>query len=398
VSRVPAENRSPSAAPHHDHGAMDVPELSDGVVTLRAHTPSDVDELVAMATDLDTVRWTSIRAPYDHRHAQRWVHDEVPAGWRDGSGFRWAVEAADGATPRFAGNVDIRTGPPPDIGFAAAPWARSRGLTARAVRLATRWGFEQAHLPVVHWTAHAGNLASWRVAHACGFTFHGERPLSVPQRGTLHDGWFATLRPGDEPTARTTWWPTPVLHGARVRLRPHTAADVPRIVEACSDERTRLWLTSMPDPYTAESAESFVRGCRLAESLGQQVTWVVADRDDDRLLANIGIFRLADERNPTSAEIGYWAHPDARGRGVVSAAVELVLDHAFTPREEGGLGRHRVQIAASWTNTASRHVAERAGCTLVGHFREDGPVGSGEQDDGAWYDLPAREWRSTPRR
>jgi RimJ/RimL family protein N-acetyltransferase len=370
---------------------MDVPVLSDGVVTLRAHIPADVDGLVAMATDLETVRWTSVPLPYDRRHAEGWVHDDVPAGWRDGSGFRWAVEATDGAAPRFAGNIDIRTRPPPDIGFATAPWARGRGLTARAVRLATRWGFERAGLPVVHWAANAGNLASWRVAHACGFTFHGERRLAVPQRGTLHDGWYASLQPGDDPTPRTTWWPTPVLDGTRVRLRPHTEADLPRIVEACSDQRTRFWLATLPDPYTEDAARGFVRSKRLAESLGQAVTWAVADRDDDRILGNVGIFGLDNPMNPTSAEIGYWAHPDARGRGVVSDAVDLVLDHAFTPREQGGLGRHRVQIGASWTNTASRHVAERAGFTLVGRFREDGPVGSGEQDDGAWYDLLAGE-------
>ncbi len=373
---------------------MDVPELSDGVVTLRAHTPADVDGLIAMATDLETVRWTSVPVPYDHRPAERWVHEDVPAGWRDGSAFRWAVEAADGDPSRFAGNVDLRTGPPPDIGFATAPWARGRGITARAVRLATRWSFEKAGLAVVHWAANAGNLASWRVAHACGFTFHGERPLSVPQRGTLHDGWYASLQPGDAPAPRTTWWPTPVLEGARVRLRPHIEADSPRIVGACSDERTRFWLNQLPDPYTDDTARAFVRGRRLAESLGQAVTWAVADRDDDRLLANVGIFRLDDDLNPTSGEIGYWAHPEARGRGVVGEAVDLLLDHAFTPREAGGLGRHRVQIGASWTNTASRHVAERAGFTLVGHFREDGPIGSGEQDDGAWYDLLARERKS----
>ena len=48
---------------------MEVPELSDGVVTLRAHGPADVDGLVAMATDLETVRWTSVPVPYDRRHA-----------------------------------------------------------------------------------------------------------------------------------------------------------------------------------------------------------------------------------------------------------------------------------------------------------------------------------------
>ena len=63
------------------------------------------------------------------------------------------------------------------------------------------------------------------------------------------------------------------------------------------------------------------------------------------------------------------------------------MAHAFTPIADGGLGRHRLQIGSSWGNAASRHVAERAGFTLVGHFHADGVVGRGELDDGAWYEL-----------
>ena len=118
------------------------------------------------------------------------------------------------------------------------------------------------------------------------------------------------------------------------------------------------------------------------------MAWVVADPADDRLLARVSVFRLADPMNPTGGEIGYWAHPDARGRGVVRARpLDLVVAHAFTPIADGGLGRHRLQIGSAWGNAASRHVAERAGFTLVGHFHADGIVGRGELDDGAWYEL-----------
>jgi [ribosomal protein S5]-alanine N-acetyltransferase len=69
---------------------------------------------------------------------------------------------------------------------------------------------------------------------------------------------------------------------------------------------------------------------------------------------------------------------------------------AFTPREKGGLGRHRLQIGAAWSNAASRHVAERAGFTLAGRFREDGIVGEDRTlDDGAWYELLRRRPGST---
>lgn len=365
---------------------MRAPTLTDGVVTLRAHTAADLDGLLALARDPETVRWTRIPHPYGPADARRWIEETVPAGWRDGTAARWVVEA-DG---RFAGNVDVHSGSPPFVGFGLAPEARGRGLMSRALRLAARWAFAEAGLPVLHWWAEVGNFASWRVAHACGFTFEGTRRLTLPRRDGLADGWFASLTPGEDMTPRTTWWPPAELRGQRVRLRPHTEADLPRIAEACSDPRSRHWLPTLPHPYPVESARAFVVGCRLGESLGQKVTWAVADRDDDRLLANVSVFRLDDTMNPTAGEIGYWAHPDARGRGVVGEAVDLVVAHAFAPRDEGGLGRHRLQIGASRDNGASRHVAEQAGFTLVGEVHQDAVVGVGEDrtlDDGVWYEL-----------
>lgn len=379
-----------------------VPELSDGAVRLRARKLDDVDAMVQMCRDPESVRWTTVPSPYSRADAQRFVTEISPAGWRDKSVHGWAIEAADGTTEgppgrslRFAGNIDVRTDPRPDIGFMLHPWARGRGVMTRAVRLATRWCFDIVGMPVIHWETHKGNLASWRVAWACGFGFHGEVPAYSPQRGELRDAWLASLHPGDDGTPRTTWWEVPVLGGERVRLRPHTGDDLSRIAEACGDPGTRRWLPTMPSPYTVDNARAFVTGCRLQESLGQKVTWAVADRDSDTMLANVGLFGLEDPMCPGSAEIGYWAHPDARSRGVVREAVELVLAHAFAPRVDGGLGRHRVQLGSSWTNAASRRVADRAGFTQVGHFRLDGVVGATEEEriieDGAWYDLLATD-------
>ncbi|OZM78666.1 GNAT family N-acetyltransferase [Pseudonocardia sp. MH-G8] len=362
------------------------PTLTDGVVTLRAHAPADADSVLAMARDPETRRWTSIPDPYRPDDARRWIEEKAPQDWRSGVAFRWAVEA-DG---RFAGNLDVSPGPPPSVGFGLAPAARGRGVMSAALRLAARWAFHEARLPVLHWWAQAGNLASWRVAHACGFRHEGTRRLAVARRGELRDGWFASLAAGDALSPRTTWWPTPVLTGERVRLRPHTAADLPRIVQACSDPRTRRWLPGLPHPYTEQEAQEFVLAARLGESLGRSVTWAVAHPDDDRLLANVSVFALDDTINPTSGEVGYWAHPDARGRGVVGEALDLVVAHAFTPVTAGGLGRHRLQIGAAWSNTASRHVAERAGFRLAGRFTRDGVVGVGADraiEDGAWYEL-----------
>ncbi|MGI5130872.1 GNAT family N-acetyltransferase [Pseudonocardia sp. CA-107938] len=365
------------------------PVLSDGVVTLRPHHTDDVPDMVLTAEDPLFRQYTTVPVPYSAQAALQRI-EQVRVDMVERKGVYWAIEAQDGGRVRFAGQVDVRMGPPPDVGYGLAPWARGRGFMSRALRLAATWAFDERELPILHWSTHAGNLASWRVAHACGFTFHGARPLALPHRGALVDGWFASLRPGTEMSPRTTWWDIPVIEGERVRLRPLTEADVRRIAEACADPATQFYLAHLPSPYTEDDAREFVERSRLNAALGTAVSWAVADRADDRLLANVSVFRLDDVYQPAGAEIGYWAHPDARGRGVVREGAALAVAHAFRPRAEGGLGRERLQLGASVGNTGSRGIAEKLGFTLLAVHHNDGVVGRGAEhrpDDGAWYEL-----------
>jgi len=365
------------------------PVLTDGVVTLRPYRTDDVPDMIHTAQDPLYVQYTTVPSPYSAQDALHRI-EQVRVDMVEGKGTYWAIEAMDGDRPRFAGTMDVRMGPPPDVGYGLAPWARGRGFMSRALRLAARWAFDELNLPILHWSTHAGNFASWRVAHACGFSFHGVQPLVLPHRGALVDGWFATLRPGDEPAPRTTWWDIPVVEGDRVRLRPLADSDVPRIAEACADPATQFYLVHLPGPYTEDDAREFVARTRLNAALGTAVSWGIADRTDDRLIGNVSVFRLDDVYQPTGAEIGYWAHPDGRGRGAISEGAALAVAQAFRSRADGGLGRDRLQLGASVDNAGSRGIAERLGFSSLGIHHRDGIVGRGAErraDDGAWYEL-----------
>lgn len=367
------------------------PTLTDGTVTLRGRSESDVEGMLALARDPETLAWTTVPDPYSRADALVEIGETAPRGWADGSALCWAVEAPDGPDRRFAGHVELRPGQPPEVSYALAPWARGRGLAVRALRLAADWAFGLAGFEVLHWAATAGHLASWRVAHACGFTFEGTRTLAHPSRDGLVDSWHAVLRPdSDRRAPATTWWPVPVLAGERVRLRPFTEADVPRIVEARSDERSRYFSARLrAAEYPAEQARRWLREMEIDGSLGGAVHWVIADPADDRLLGYVAVFGMDRLHAPHGGEIGYWAHPDARGRGVVTEAVRLARDHAFTPTSGGGLGRTLLILGAAADNPASRSIAERAGFRLIGRFRDGGVLGVHNElvADGVWYDL-----------
>lgn len=365
----------------------DVPVLSDGVVTLRAHHDSDIDAMIEMCNDPEFVRWTSVPVPYGAAQARGFIADVVAPGWERHRHRGWAISYTDDdGDERFGGNLDVRGAPVADVGFGMHPAARSRGLMRRALRLAVRWSFEH-DVEVVHWRSHVGNVASLRTAWAAGFSLHGTAPGFLHERGKVLDAWTGAIGPDDDGSPRTSWWPTPVLEGDGVRLRPFEERDVPRIVEACSDDTAMRWLADLPDPYTEEQARTFLAGNAWATAKGKVVTWCVADPGTDELLGNIAVLRM-DERTATG-EIGYWAHPDARGRGLMTEAARLVVRHALTPAGEGGIGRRRLELLAAAGNGPSNAIARAVGFTRVGTQRSAERLRDGTYDDLNVYDLLA---------
>jgi len=178
-----------------------------------------------------------------------------------------------------------------------------------------------------------------------------------------------------------------VLETDGVRLRAFRSTDAKRVAEACDDERTQEWLAGLPQPYTLEAAEGFIESRLESLASGEGVSFAIADPDSDELLGCVSVFDLKNRIDRTMGELGYWAHPEARGRGVMSAAVRAAIGHAFTPVEDGGLGRRRLVIFAAEGNTASQRVAEVNGFTRTGRERAASPDRNGGFADLHSFDL-----------
>lgn len=359
-----------------------MPVLTDGVVTLRAHTEADLDLLHEMGTDAESLRWTTIPLDNSREDTRRFVTEVMKLGWEEKGHRGWAIEATDdeGIT-RFAGNIDIRSAPVATVGFVLHPWARSRGVMKRALELSANWAFTEGGVEVIHWASHVGNMASLRVAWAAGFTLDGTLPGFLYEREQVIDAWTAHLRFGDKPGPKTTWRDSPVINGESVRLRPFTLADVPGIVETCTDESSRLWLAGLPTPYTAATARDYLHTCQWLAATGNKATWAVADPATDQLLGNIAIMDL-DGPDPTSGEVGYWTHPAARGRGVMTEATQLIVKYAFETME-----LRRLSLMAATSNAPSNKVAISAGFQVVGTETRSELLGDGSFADTNIYEL-----------
>lgn len=363
------------------------PTLTDGVVTLRGHRPDDAEGTYEQCQDPVSRQWTTVPVPYTRAMAQHWVTEVMPGGWADGSTWGFAVELEG----RYAGTVELRDegAGRAEVAFGAHPWVRGTGAMERALRLLLEWGFSYRGVEVVIWRANAGNWASRKLAWRLGFSFDGTLRRALPQRGELRDAWVGTLLDTDDRGPRTPWLEVPLLEADGLRLRPWRESDVPRIVEACSDEQTQQWLGRMPYPYTETDARAWLEQQQEARAQGRALHWaVVQASDDDRALVSISAFDLVPE---VELEIGYWAHPDARGQGVTTRAMGLVVRHAF---EE--LGVRRVTAGAAVDNTASRRVIEANGLRPWGTERAGTAVLDGRADI-VWYDVLVEEWRAARR-
>ncbi|TCC45926.1 N-acetyltransferase [Kribbella capetownensis] len=367
----------------------DVPVLTDGVVTLRAHTADDIDSVYQMCQDPVMQRWTTIPVPYLREHAVNFLTELIPDGWREGTMWAWAIEY-DG---RYAGTIDLRDGEGGvgEVGFGVTPEVRGAGVMTRALKLTVRHAFDVLGWDRVIWRAFTGNWASRRVAWKAGFHGVVVVPGGGRSRGVRENEWIASVGRDDALEPHGTWWDVAVLEGNGLRLRPFQPTDAERIVEACSDERTQYWLADLPSPYTLGDAHGFMRNRRDNLASGDGISWAIADQETDELLGCVSMFGMSTRMDKTVGEIGYWMHPSARGRKVMSTAVGLLIDHAFKPVAEGGLGRRRLVLLAAEGNSASAHVAEVNGFTQFGRMREAAARRDGTYVDHLGFDLLASE-------
>jgi RimJ/RimL family protein N-acetyltransferase len=259
----------------------------------------------------------------------------------------------------------------------------------KTVSLLAGWGFADRDAAVIVWRSAKGDWTWRKTAWRLGFTFEGTVRAAIPDDGRLRDGWVATLLAADDRVPKGRWLEVPVLEGAGLRLRPWRVSDVPQIVEACSDPRTQTWLGQMPAPYEESDALTWLEHQQEHRACGTSVAWAVADLGDDVASGSVSYFGLVPE---VEAEIGYWAHPQARGRGLMSRAMGLVVHHLFED-----VGVRRVCAGAAVDNAASRHVIEANGLRQWGVERLGTAVRTGRADL-AWYDVLVEEWRESRRR
>lgn len=381
---------------------LTLPTLRTARLVLRAYRDDDVpgaDE----GPDEDSRRFLPAGAHPDATSYAAWL---ARARRRQDAGeaLTWAVTRSGQDRP-LGYVVLFRLDPAPatgggqaELGYLLYPPARGRRVLPEAIAAVVQHALADLGdgglgLRRLHASTDLANLASQALLRGAGFRCWGtDHAAWVGADDALQDGAHFELLAGavGPGGAGAAGLRVPRLEGRRVRLRPVTAGDLPRVVEGCRDATTRHWLADLPQPYTLESAARYLTQSREQAAHGAALFLAVGDVEDDRLLGVVSLMGL--RASPGQAEVGYWTHPDERGRGVTTEAVRLLVRHAFAPGDAGGLGLRRLLLRVADGNEASRRVARSAGFTLTGRQRSAERLGDGRYVDLLDHDLLVDEW------
>ena len=164
-----------------------------------------------------------------------------------------------------------------------------------------------------------------------------------------------------------------MLKGKNVNVRPLKSGDLDWFTE---------WNNDLD--YTGPYEPMEVTGRDAVEKwFSQEKTdswWVIEDKDGNPM------GQIITGPDASHQFIGYLMHPDFRGTGHCTEAVEIMVDYLFLSKNIV-----RVQAETNPGNAASIRVLEKAGFTFEG-VRRKVFFSQGKFNDGAVYSILRDEW------
>jgi RimJ/RimL family protein N-acetyltransferase len=177
-----------------------------------------------------------------------------------------------------------------------------------------------------------------------------------------------------------------MLHGERVTLRPIRSDDLEGFIAAHTDIRNRGAFFPL----------GVISEARIRAEFAENGFW---QREEGTLLITTPSGEMAGHIE-FFKPVGYWdawelsyqLYDDRfAGRGLVTEAVQLMVDYLFATKKQ-----HRVQLVIVPENAASRRIAEKCGFTLEGTAR-GAFFNDGRNQDVLLYSLlrdDPRPWRA----
>lgn len=146
-----------------------------------------------------------------------------------------------------------------------------------------------------------------------------------------------------------------------VRFEPLAEAHLDAMARMALDPDVQRF-TRVPVPPPPDFARTWLGRYEAGRRDGTREGFAVLDAGDGSFLGLAAVPKI--DRDAKTAELGYLVAPEARGRGVATAALWLLTRWALDE-----LGAVRLELLISVDNEASKRVAKRCGYKFEGVLR-----------------------------
>jgi len=178
--------------------------------------------------------------------------------------------------------------------------------------------------------------------------------------------------------------PFPNLETKRLNLRRLTFTDVSEILALRSNSEIMKFI---PRPLitTQEEAIEFITKMDTTIDANTVINWAITTKEDDKVIGMIGYYRMKPENY--RAEVGYILSADFHGQGIITEALERVIQFGF---EEMKL--NSIEAVIDPENIASEKVLLKTNFIKEGFFKEH-QFFEGKFFDSVFYSLLKKNFK-----
>ena len=163
---------------------------------------------------------------------------------------------------------------------------------------------------------------------------------------------------------RPNFTPFPFLTTARLVLREMTLTDAPGLFRLRSNEEVMKYI-NRPLTKTIEEAQTWIGMIVSSLQKGDGITWCMALKEyPSESIGNIGIWRI--EKENYRGEVGYMIEPAYQGKGLMSEAIQAVVEYGFRQ-----MHLHSLEGHIDPRNIASGRLLEKSGFVREAYFKEN---------------------------
>ena len=150
----------------------------------------------------------------------------------------------------------------------------------------------------------------------------------------------------------------------RLLLRRLTYSDWEMISFLRSDKTVNKYV-DRPSAETQEEANDFIK--RISENidLHKSFYWCISMHGDNKMIGSICLWNISEDRK--IAEVGYDLHPNYQGRGIMSEAIEGILNFGFN-----NLKLEKIEACTHRDNESSRRLLLKKDFILVEGRTDEG--------------------------